>query len=191
MNIDDVAKYDFDKIYEKLIVDEGGYSNDPNDSGKETYKGISRNYHPNNPIWVMIDAHKDKWDFEQFLKTSPALEQEVYKFYYNMYKRNKVHKFKEFELKEKLFSMIVNMGELKAIVILQKSYNLLKKGNYLAEDGLIGNETIRHLNSFKEKDFKDLIMFYRAELYCHYKNIVQKYPKNLRYIKGWARRAFS
>lgn len=186
----DVAKFDFDKIFDKLIVDEGGYSNDPEDSGGETYKGISRKFHPENPIWLIIDSHKDQWNFEQFLNTSPELSKYVHKFYYDLYKKNKVNEFKQYNLKEKLFSMIVNMGESKAILILQRSFNLLKRSNVLAQDGIIGNEVLRNINNLIDKDFDDLMMFYRAELYCYYKQIIEKRPKDIKFIKGWARRAF-
>ena len=41
-----------------LLLDEGGYVNDPRDAGAETYAGVSRRYHGDWRGWVLIDAHK-------------------------------------------------------------------------------------------------------------------------------------
>lgn len=45
----------FDIAYKRTIATEGGYVNDPNDRGGETYMGISRKAHPNSKIWQYID----------------------------------------------------------------------------------------------------------------------------------------
>ena len=45
----------FDIAYQRTIAAEGGYVNDPNDKGGETYMGISRKAHPNSSIWRIID----------------------------------------------------------------------------------------------------------------------------------------
>lgn len=50
----------FDKAYKNLQIAEGGYVNDPNDRGGETYKGVSRRAHPNSEIWNIIDDVKKK-----------------------------------------------------------------------------------------------------------------------------------
>jgi len=186
-----IEQYDFDEIYNKLIKDEGGYTNDPKDSGGETYKGITKKNYPDNPIWVIIDAHKNEYNFLPFLETSPALETEVKKFYYNLYKKNRIPELHDFVLKEKLFSSVVNMGRIKASRILQESYNLLKKSNILSNDGVIGSASIKCFNDLKPQARKDLLMFYRAELYCFYKSLTIKRPKDTRFLKGWTRRAFS
>ena len=51
----------FDKEFNELILVEGGYVNDPDDAGGETYLGISRK---NNPKWIgfeIIDDIKKKY----------------------------------------------------------------------------------------------------------------------------------
>ena len=48
----------FEKAYDITMKNEGGYANNPKDKGGETYKGISRKYHPNWGGWKLIDAHK-------------------------------------------------------------------------------------------------------------------------------------
>ena len=48
----------FNKAYKKTAASEGGYSNDPEDPGLETYCGISRRHWPKWPGWKEIDRHK-------------------------------------------------------------------------------------------------------------------------------------
>ena len=45
----------FNEEFKKVILVEGGYVNDPDDAGGETYLGISRRYNPNSKIWNIID----------------------------------------------------------------------------------------------------------------------------------------
>ena len=45
----------FDKAFDLIIFHEGGYVNDKDDAGGETYMGISRRAHPNALIWDIID----------------------------------------------------------------------------------------------------------------------------------------
>ncbi|MCB2407438.1 glycosyl hydrolase 108 family protein [Hymenobacter lucidus] len=47
---------DFSHYYPVLLQNEGGYCNDPNDNGKETYCGISRVKNPTWSSWPNIDS---------------------------------------------------------------------------------------------------------------------------------------
>jgi lysozyme family protein len=66
----------FIKVVEKA---EGGYVNDPADRGAETYKGISRKFHPNWPGWGVVDKHKPL-KTNQFIN-DPELDKCVEDFY--------------------------------------------------------------------------------------------------------------
>ena len=46
---------EFDESLNLVLEHEGGYVNDPRDSGGETYRGVSRRWHPDCPIWGIID----------------------------------------------------------------------------------------------------------------------------------------
>lgn len=56
---------DFKIAYNKTNSREGGYVNDPKDSGGETYKGISRVYNPDWAGWYLIDIIKKKRKIEK------------------------------------------------------------------------------------------------------------------------------
>lgn len=48
----------FNKETPNILAMEGGYVNDPNDRGGETYKGVARNANPGWPGWKIIDQLK-------------------------------------------------------------------------------------------------------------------------------------
>lgn len=58
----------FDKSFNKLILTEGGYVNDPKDKGGETYLGISRVYHPDSLMWPLIDNIKEIHGIKEITK---------------------------------------------------------------------------------------------------------------------------
>lgn len=47
----------FQRSFSKTSVFEGGYANNPNDKGGETYRGIARNHHPKWAGWKIIDTY--------------------------------------------------------------------------------------------------------------------------------------
>jgi len=48
----------FINAFQKTIVNEGGYGNDPDDPGGETYKGFARKIHSKWEGWTTIDLQK-------------------------------------------------------------------------------------------------------------------------------------
>lgn len=58
----------FDKSFNKLILTEGGYVNDPKDKGGETYLGISRVHHPDSLMWPLIDNIKETHKIKEITK---------------------------------------------------------------------------------------------------------------------------
>ena len=77
---------EFIKAYKKLEVAEGGYVNDKDDAGMETYKGVSRKANPNWIGWIILDdlkKHHPK-TFAAIAKKTPQLEKAVQ----DLYKKN-------------------------------------------------------------------------------------------------------
>ena len=54
-----VRRNGYDRDIDHILRNEGGYSNDPDDPGGETYAGISRRHHPKSWIWVAVDKAKE------------------------------------------------------------------------------------------------------------------------------------
>ncbi len=61
---------DFDKAFNFVQNHEGIYSDDPDDSGCETYRGVSRAHNPLWPGWAIIDRLRSKDKFPDILKPS-------------------------------------------------------------------------------------------------------------------------
>ena len=59
---------------QKTLAHEGEYVNDPVDSGKETYRGISRTNHGDWKGWSIIDQYKVKPNFPFSLANNVDLE---------------------------------------------------------------------------------------------------------------------
>ena len=65
----------FDAAYQKTAAHEGGYVNDPDDAGAETYKGISRRFNPSWIGWAKIDEMKvNVENFSQNLEGDAELQ---------------------------------------------------------------------------------------------------------------------
>jgi len=117
--------------------------NDPRDPGGHTAWGISRRYHPNCPIWKLVDAGRvDR-------STLEPLVQEFYaEFLFRWW-----HLFNG-PLRAVFCDSVVNMGlgrvgdkNLDAGELLQMSMNCLAQKNYLKVDGAIGNLTVAALKT--------------------------------------------
>lgn len=77
----------FDTALKILLLNEGGYNNDPNDKGGETYCGIARRIYPNWPGWTLIDAVKKVRNIRnEELINDAELTAAVRTFYLNQWK---------------------------------------------------------------------------------------------------------
>jgi len=177
----------FEDAYNDLIKDEGGYVNDPDDSGGETYKGISRRYNPEWSGWRIIDNYKaNKENFKDFLKTDTNLEALVQAYY----KANYWLKFKgdslPFIIAEELFEQSVNLGTWKTAGInLQKALNLLNRNGKLFRDltvdGLVGPTTLKAVSLVKTTR---LLKVLNGLQFMRYYELDKKNPTLKKYV-GW------
>lgn len=123
----------FIDAYKKVLNNEGIYSNDPDDAGGETYKGISRRANPNWDGWISIDAIKKSHPttFKGILKKTPELEKKVQNLYKDKY-------WDCFELDdvpnqlvaEQMFDTAVNQGQTAAIKFAQRVLDLRETGKW-------------------------------------------------------------
>lgn len=123
----------FIDAYKKVLNNEGIYSNDPDDAGGETYKGISRKANPNWDGWISIDAIKKSHPttFKGIIKKTPELEKKVQDLYKDKY-------WDCFELDdvpsqlvaEQMFDTAVNQGQTAAIKFAQRVLDLRETGKW-------------------------------------------------------------
>lgn len=106
---------DFSIAFRRTISAEGGYVNDPDDKGGETYMGISRRAHPNATIWKTIDK-VDKTGLTNrqittILKKNTHLTAEVKKIYKpNYWDKFQLDDCRSQRMANEIFDDAVNRG---------------------------------------------------------------------------------
>lgn len=143
----------FEPAYNLTLSNEGGYNNNPNDPGKETYKGISRFYWPDWEGWAIIDAKKSHPEFKQVLKEDEFLNRYVKAFYNEKFWREaNLSDICSQEIANEIFDTGVNQGLERAVKYLQEALNLLnnfqKDYDDIGVDGVSGSETLHAYNMY-------------------------------------------
>lgn len=156
----------FNKAFDFMIKNEGGYVNDPLDAGGETKWGISKRSYPNLDI--------------------KSLSKEDAK---NIYRRNywesEYDLLENQELSIRVFDMAVNSGHKNAHLLLQRAINAC--GGKISEDGIIGPQTVNQANSVQGGW---LLERFRVERYNFYKRLADAYPARIKFLKGWMGRTY-
>ena len=173
-----------EKAINNILKHEGGYSNDPSDSGSETMWGIT-----------IKEARRSGYNGP--MKELPKeLAIKIYeKKYLDKIKFDKIAEIKP-SLAIKLSDMSVNIGVDRASKILQRALNAFnnngKEYDSLAEDGIIGDFTISALREFYDKrgvlGIEVLQKAVKGLLVAYYIELGEKYPKNKKFMYGWIRR---
>jgi len=168
---------------------EGGYVNDPDDRGGETYMGISRKWWPDWLGWIIIDRYKEVGDgFEKLLAGNTKLYLMVYGFYENNFLAP-FHMIQNEDIEAELFDTAVNMSVKDAKIILQRSLNLLNRNEKLFSDlivdGIIGEKTI---DAIEKVNTKRLLTVLNGEQYLHYRKDVIENPIQEKFFAGWMKR---
>ena len=147
----------FENVIDKVLVNEGGYVNDPSDRGGETKFGISKRAYPN------VDIKN--------LTTDEAKA---------IYKQDYWDKINGDDIADDLvayeiFDTAVNMGVRTASKLAQMVVNS-------HPDGIIGSKTLKKLNSIDKELF---IAMFKLSKIARYTYLVKKYPSNKKFFYGW------
>ena len=190
---------DFNQALQKTLLFEGGYSIDPDDVGGETYKGISRRYHPDWTGWPLIDAAKTDSDssFPSNLKDIEELQDLIAVLYKQLYwDRIWGNSIPEQSIAEKLFDTSVNLGVKRAVGYLQDGLNLLNRNqknyNDIVSDGLFGRNTLNALKTYLELDDNEpvyLLKIMGVLQGMQYIEVMRKSPVQEKFARGWLKRA--
>lgn len=119
---------DFDIAFKRTVFNEGGYVNDSDDMGGETYMGVSRKAHPDLDMWKIIDNVKkycvDAPDINKELKSNNELTEYIKNFYETNYWRPfNLYNQQNQRLANQIFDTAVNMGIAKTKKIMQRVKN--------------------------------------------------------------------
>lgn len=127
----------FDIAFQKIAQLEGGYVNDPDDAGGETYMGISRKHNPTWKGWTYIDNIKKYYGVKNInynAKKSLALQalvKERYKtVYWDVFNLDEVPSQK---IAYQIFDTTINCGQKAAIKIAQQAMGVPVTGLYTVD----------------------------------------------------------
>ncbi len=184
---------EFDIAYKKVIEGhEAGYVNDPDDTGGETWDGISRVHNPDWPGWEIIDAMKKNPEFPKCLGRDQQLQQLKKALYRNVYWSPWLTDMRHQEIADKVFDLRVNLGVTNGTKLFQKAINLTNKNeelyNDINVDGNLGMETFHgYVYAFQNGMTKILLNVINGYQFKWYIELMEKKPVYEKYI-GWFKR---
>jgi lysozyme family protein len=162
----------------RAIDQEGGYVNDPNDSGGETNFGISKRAYPS-------------LDIKNLTKEDAV--QLYYKDYWLMYHCADVFRCCQ-PLADKYFNCLILTGPTQAMQILQRSIRCVSPSRQLIDDGFWGEKTFNALLEWSENQREsgaEIISSFKSEWAGVLRYISVVKPKNQKFLQGWLNRAYS
>ena len=168
-------------IINKIIEIEGGYVNDPSDSGGETNFGITK------------QVARD-YGYQGEMKDLPReLAFEIYsKKYWDSLNLDGVNIISSV-IADELADTGINMGTKRAAIFLQRSLNVLNNGGKtyydVVVDGDIGQKTLNALASYvnlrKAEGVKVLLKMLNSLQGNFYIELVERREKDEKFIYGW------
>jgi lysozyme family protein len=143
------------------------------DAGGRTRFGIAQLFHP---------------DLQEDFFTCPAEEAmaQAEKIYEREYWRPaRLADIGDQSIANKIFDMVVNMGEHQAVRIAQRAINCMGAG-CLAEDGVPGDQTLSAINGADAVLLHQMLCALMRDYYLHVATVK---PSQQKYLAGWLKRA--
>lgn len=172
---------DFRAALSRSLNYEGYYANNPADSGGETYRGISRNNHPNWGGWIIIDKiklkHKSIKTITRAAIAAKDLEPLIFQFYHLHFWTPAMAQMPQV-LADWLFDKSILCGSSRAAKMLQRALGI-------GCDGVIGKITMAEIGLSDMAILLPSLSVVAAE-YFH--AIVDFRPDNRQFLAGWLRR---
>ena len=157
----------FEKAFQYVIKNEGGYVFDKNDSGGETKFGISKRSYPSLNIREL------------------TLEDAKKIYYRDFWQKGRFEEIRDDLVSTQLFDLSVNLGIRAAVIVLQRA--LRSVGKTVQEDGLMGPET---LLATMYSEPRCLLAAIKSEAAGYYRMIVCSKPGMAKFLNGWLNRAY-
>lgn len=152
-----------------VLLNEGGWADDPMDPGGATMHGIT---------FGVAQQYGIKTK-DELRNITPELVERIY--------RSGYWRFNDLvsqRVATKIFDMCVNMGLRTGIRLAQETVN--SYGATIADDGIWGDETKNAINAMPEAQMLDGLCHACVE---RYREIVMLRPASSRFLKGWMARA--
>jgi lysozyme family protein len=170
---------DFATAFALTMKAEGGYVNDPQDPGGETYKGIARKSNSKWEGWVTIDMLKREKSFPANLDAHAELQERIRQFYeINYWDKVRGDEILNQDVAESIFDFAVNAGPVASAKIAQICVGA-------EPDGVIGPVTVEKINQDDPRAFLSLFALNKI---ARYLSICEKRPESRKYFYGWVKR---
>lgn len=139
---------DFEKAFKKIIANEGGYVNDKDDKGGETFMGITRKNHPNISLWGIVDDYIDiygtTYGLVKYIKNNDKAMSSIKSVYKKQYwDKLLLDKVNAQAIANELFDDCVNRGVNATLKLVRKLYKFPAKTTIM--------EMIPTINSYGRK----------------------------------------
>jgi len=169
----------FDEAFEHTMKAEGGYVNDPQDPGGETYKGIARKMNPKWSGWVTVDLKKKQSNFPRSLDTTPELQEQVKDFYrVNYWHRVAGDDIANQDIAESIFDFAVNAGVGTSTKLAQMTVGA-------SVDGVMGPKSVEKINADNPRAFLAVFALHKISRYV---SICDNRPDSRKFFFGWIKR---
>ena len=162
---------DFDPIFKKMIVDEGGYvlHEVKGDTGGLTYAGIAQNYHPTWQGWRLI-KNGDRGSLE----LSRLVREFYVKEFWDAVRGDDLGQ----DIANVIFNFAVNASPRVAVKLAQSCVDCVP-------DGVLGPRSIAALNAV---DFGEFNVNYALAKIARYAAICNKSRTQSKFLLGWVNR---
>lgn len=157
----------FDKAFERVIGHEGGFQNDPKDRGNWTTGVVGQGVNKGTKFGISAMSYPN----EDIKNLTLQRAKELYKR--DFWDKNSLESFHA-SVQYQMFDAAVNHGRGNAARMLQRAL-------YVADDGIIGNQT---LSAYKKMSENDILLRLLAERL----EFMTKISTFDRYGRGWSMR---
>lgn len=174
---------------------EGGYANDQDDNGGETYKGISRKNFPNWKGWFIVDLFKRSAPKPSALNNLLSSNDEIQTLVEAFYKAEFWDKLKldyvtSQPVANELYDTAVNCGTGISALFLQQALNVTNRNGVdysdIIEDAVIGSTTVTTMN--KHPRPTDVLKVLNVLQGARYIDICRANKKQEKFFRGWLSR---
>lgn len=174
MEIDAVNREQFEKFIDPMIVAEGGskFTNDPVDSGGATKFGIT---------FKTLKAYRGEDISVEDVKNLGR--DEAVSIYHDMYyTKPKIDLINDVAVQEVVMDHGINAGPANGVRLLQRVLGV-------GVDGRMGPQTAAAVDEYTQKHgTTKLINEYSKARETYYRRLVERRPKDIKFLRGWLNR---
>jgi len=171
---------------ERVLGAEGGWVDDPGDSGGETYRGISRRWHPHWPGWVVIDAARPLRHGQIVVEADRHVDRFYREHFWEKIGGDLIHSQL---IADELLDTAINAGYVLAVQHLQTMLSVLghgPSGHEVVADGSFGPRTLAALTRAMEAgEHRYVVKGLNVLQGAHYVSLALRRIKDRRFIRGW------